>query len=67
LLAVLLGAAWLVPVVLHQLRLDIVQLALVLAAVASVLRSGTNLLDRFMLAAGLLAGGVLAFGLLFSV
>jgi hypothetical protein len=53
--------------VLHQLRLDVVQLALVLAAVASVLRSGTNLLDRFMLAAGLLAGGVLAFGLLFSV
>ncbi len=66
-LAVLLGAAWLVPFVLHELRLDVVQLALLLLAVASILRSGTNLVDRFALAAGLLAGVILSLGLAFSI
>jgi len=66
-LAVLLCGAWLVPLVLHQLRLDVVQPFLLLLAVASILRSGTNVVDRLMLAASLLAGAVLALGLLFSI
>ncbi len=66
-LAALLGAAWLVPFVLNELRLDVIQPALLLLAVASLLRSGTNLVDRFMLAAALLAGLVLSLGLAFSI
>jgi hypothetical protein len=66
-LAVLLCAAWLVPLGLHLLRLDVVQPVLLLLAVASILRAGTNVVDRFMLAAGMLAGAVLSLGLLFSV
>lgn len=67
LLPALLGAAWLVPITLHLLRLDAAQPVLLLLAVAAVLRAGTNVIDRFMIAAGLLAGAVLALGLLFSV
>jgi hypothetical protein len=63
----LLCAAWLVPLVAHQSRLDVVQPVLLLVAVASILRSGTNLVDRFMLAAGLLAGAALALGLALSI
>jgi hypothetical protein len=66
-LAGLLCAAWLVPLALHQLRLDVVQLVILLLAVASILRSGTNIVDRLMLAASLLAGALLALGLLFSI
>ncbi|HUK67561.1 MAG TPA: hypothetical protein VLW50_02220 [Streptosporangiaceae bacterium] len=66
-LAGLLCAAWLVPLVLHQLRLDVVQLVILLVAVASILRSGTNIVDRLMLAGSLLAGALLALGLLFSI
>jgi hypothetical protein len=66
-LAVALAASWLVPVVLHALGLDVVIFVVLLAAVASVLRSGTALLDRLMLAAGLLIGAVLAAGLVFSL
>jgi len=66
-LAALLGYAWLVPLTLDQLRLDIVQPVLLLLAVASILRSGTNMVDRFMLAASLLVGAVLALGLVFSI
>lgn len=42
-------------------------LPLLVVALASVLRSGSGLLDRLALAAVLLAGGVLTFGVLFSV
>ncbi len=66
-LAVALGAAWLIPLALHELRLDVVEPFLLLLAVASVLRSGTNLVDRIVLAAGLLAGAVLSLGLVFSI
>ncbi len=66
-LAVILGAAWLVPLALNQLRMDVVQPVLLLFAVASILRSGTNVVDRFMLAASLLAGAALALGVLFSI
>ena len=66
-LGALLCAAWLVPLALNQLGLDVVQPVILLVAVASILRSGTNLVDRFMLAASLLAGAILALGLLFSI
>jgi hypothetical protein len=66
-LAALLCAAWLVPLALNLLRLDIAELAVLLLAVASLLRSGTNLIDRLMLGGCLLAAAFLAFGLLTSV
>ena len=66
-LAASLCAAWLVPLALHGLRLDVIVPAALLLAVASVLRSGTNVVDRLMLSAALLAGAILALGLLFSV
>jgi hypothetical protein len=66
-LAIVLGAAWLVPALLHALRLDVITPFLLLLTVASVLRSGSNLVDRFMLAAALLAGAVMALGLVFSL
>lgn len=66
-LAASLCAAWLIPLALHGLRLDVIQPVLLLLAVASVLRSGTNVVDRLMLSAALLAGAVLSLGLLFSV
>jgi hypothetical protein len=66
-LAVAVGAAWLVPILLHVLRLDVIAPFLLLLVVASVLRSGTNLVDRFMLAAALLAGTALSLGLVFSI
>jgi len=66
-LAAVLGAAWLVAFALHALRLDVVAPFLLLVVVASVLRSGTNLVDRLMLAAALLAGTALSLGLVFSI
>jgi hypothetical protein len=66
-LAVSLCAAWLVPLALNELRLDVILPVALLLAVASVLRSGTNVVDRLMLSAALLAGAILALGLLFSV
>jgi hypothetical protein len=60
-------AAWLAPLALHQLRLDVATPVILLLAVASILRSGTNLVDRLVLAASLLAGAALALGLLFSI
>lgn len=66
-LAALLALSWLAPLALHALRLDIVQLALLLVAVASILRSGSNVVDRLMLAGALLTGTILGLGLLFSV
>jgi hypothetical protein len=66
-LVALLGAAWLVPLALHGLRLDVIEPALLLLAVASIMRSGTNLVDRLVLAAVLLVGAALSLGLVFSV
>jgi hypothetical protein len=62
-LAALLAATWLVCLALDQLRLGVVIPLLLLVAVASVLRSGTNLVDRLVLAACLLAGLVLSAGI----
>jgi hypothetical protein len=62
----LLGA-WSVPVLLHIVRLDLVVWALLLVGTASLLRSGTSLIDRLFLAGIILTGAVLAAGLLFSI
>lgn len=66
-LLAMLGAAWLAPAALHQFRLGGLTLVTLLLALASILRSGSNVVDRLMLAGGLLAGGVLAAGLIFSL
>ncbi len=60
-------AAVVVPPVLHRAHLDVLMLPLLVVALASVLRAGSGLLDRLALAAVLLAGGLLTFGVLFSV
>ncbi len=59
--------AALVPPALHLAHLDVLMLPLLVVAVASVLRAGSGLLDRLVLAAVLLAGSLLALGVLFSV
>ncbi len=60
-------AAWLVPVVTHLLSVDIVLPVLVWLALACLLRTGRNLLDRLVVAAAALIGAVAIGGLLFSV
>ncbi len=64
--AMLLAAAWLLPLLTHALRVDWVLLVVLLLGVGSVLRAGYSLLDRLMLAGILLAGMLVAGGLLFS-
>jgi hypothetical protein len=66
-LTLALVAAIVIPPVLHGVGLDVLMLPLLVFALASVLRAGSGLLDRLALAAVLLAGGVLTFGVLFSV
>jgi hypothetical protein len=56
-----------IPPVLNGVHLDVLMLPLLVVALASVLRAGSALLDRLVLAAVLLAGSVLTFGVLFSV
>ena len=58
---------WLVPVATHLLRIDAVLPVAIWLGTASLLRGGRTLLDRVMLAAGLLVGVVGVAGLLFSV
>src|SRR6266508_2076562 len=58
---------WLVPVATHLLRIDAVLPVVIWLGTASLLRGGRTLLDRVMLAAGLLVGVVGVAGLLFSV
>ncbi len=59
-------AAVVVPPVLQRAHLDVLMLPLLVVALASVLRAGSGLLDRLALAAVLLAGSLLTFGVLFS-
>ena len=66
-LASALVAAVAVPPLLQLAHLDVLMLPLLVVGLASVLRAGSGLLDRLVLAAVLLAGGLLTFGVLFSV
>ncbi|MCF2526822.1 hypothetical protein [Yinghuangia soli] len=63
----LLAAAWVLPVLTHLVKADILLLALIWLGVASLLRVGGTLLDRMMVALGITMGGILTGGLLFSV
>jgi hypothetical protein len=67
LVAGLLGAAWLLPVLTNALRIDWVLLVVLLLGAGSLLRAGYSLLDRMMLAGILLIGTLVAGGLLFSL
>lgn len=60
-------ASWLVPLATNALRIDWVLPVLLLVATASLLRSGRTVLDRLMLATGLLFGATCGLGLLMSV
>jgi hypothetical protein len=66
-LATAIALSWLVPLVLGLVRLDAVLLPVLLLAVASVIRVGGGLLDRLVVAAFMLCGAVLTFGLVASV
>jgi hypothetical protein len=65
--AVAVLASWLVPLATNALRLDWVLPVLVLVATASLLRAGRTVLDRLVLATGLLVGATCGLGLLLSV
>lgn len=67
LMVALFAGAWLVPLLLHLVRLDVLSLVLVWLGAASLLRVGRTLLDRLMIATGALSGLLIAAGLLFSV
>ncbi len=62
----LLAAAWLIPAALQLVDADWLLPPLLLFGTASLLRVGTVLLDRLMIAGGLLGGAVIGAGLLFS-
>src|SRR5260221_5420996 len=63
----LLAAAWVVPLLTHLLRADVVLLRVLVVATASLLTLGSTLFDRLFLAAVLLATASIPAGLLFSV
>lgn len=63
----LLVAAWVVPMVLYLVHADLVLPLLVLLGTAAVLRGGRTLLDRLVLAVGVLFGATCAVGLVSSV
>jgi hypothetical protein len=63
----LVAAAWVLPLLAHLVGLDALVLVVLLVGTASVLRVGRTLLDRFVVATGALAGVLIAAGLLFSV
>lgn len=55
------------PLLLDALALDVLLLPVLVLTIASLIRVGGGLLDRLVIAAFLLCGAVMAFGLLFSV
>jgi len=63
----LVAAAWLGIVVVYAAGLALVLPPLLLLAVASLLRGGRTLLDRLMLATGLLLGLTCVAGLVFTI
>lgn len=62
-----LAVSWALPLLLHTLGLDLVLIPVLVLTTASLIRVGGGLLDRLVVAAFLLCGAVMAFGLLFSV
>jgi hypothetical protein len=60
-------ASWLLPLGADALRIDWVLPVLLLVATASLLRAGRTVLDRLVLATGLLLGATCGLGLLLSV
>ena len=62
-----LAGSWLVPVGTHAVGADLVLPPLAWLVTASLLRSGRTVLDRLVLAGGLLLSGTVVAGLLFSV
>jgi hypothetical protein len=60
-------AAWVVPLLANLAHVDWLLPVAILLGTASLIRGGRSLLDRLMLALGLLAGAVCLAGLLFSV
>ncbi len=60
-------ASWLVPLVTHLFGADWLLPPLIVLVVATLLRGGTTLLDRLMLAIGVLLGAVCVGGLVLSV
>ncbi len=65
-LTVWLGASWLLPVLTHLLHVDWLLPIVVLVLTAGLLRGGRTLLDRLILAIGLLLGTVCVAGLLYT-
>lgn len=66
-LAGLLVACWLVPVLAQLARIDWILPVLLLLGTASLLRAGRTVIDRLVLAMALLASATCAAGLVFSV
>lgn len=66
-LAAALTASWAVPLLLHRVALDVLLLPVLVLTIAALIRVGGGLLDRLVVAAFLLCGAVMGFGLLFSV
>ncbi|WP_162688829.1 MULTISPECIES: hypothetical protein [unclassified Streptomyces] len=62
-----LAASWALPLLLDALALDVVLIPVLVLAIASLMRVGGGLLDRIVVAAFVLCGAVMSFGLLFSV
>ncbi|GAA4258954.1 hypothetical protein GCM10022255_081640 [Dactylosporangium darangshiense] len=58
-----LGLAWVVPLITHPLRLDVLLPFLVLAGTMAIQRGATGLVDRFVLACAQLFGAACVFGL----
>ncbi|MBT2451584.1 hypothetical protein J7F03_31910 [Streptomyces sp. ISL-43] len=61
------AASWALPLLLDALGLDVVLIPVLVLAIASLIRVGGGLLDRLVVAAFVLCGAVMTFGLLFSV
>ena len=61
-----LAGAWLLPLLTHLLRMDVLLLPVIVVGVASLLRIGSSLVDRLVAAFMLTVGLAMAAGLLFS-
>ncbi|GIG69611.1 hypothetical protein [Phytomonospora endophytica] len=62
--AVWLAAAWAIPALAHLLGADVVMLPVIWVATATLMRTGTRLLDRLIPALGLTCGAVMLLGFL---
>ncbi len=66
LIGALLAAAWVLPVVTHLLRADVVLILVIVYLTGGLIRMGGTVLDRLMVTVGLLVGAAITAGLLFS-